>query len=157
MWLRQKVQSMINAGEDVDNDLALLSTLPATKAGEYSSMWAYGNHYRCLTDDETVSNETFDSGVFVMSPQGCRASPQDRNIVDADLPYVGILKKIIQVTYATMTRVVMQCSWIRPNLAGNPSVKQDEHGFWITKYAVRQDPLRDNPYVFPFSITQVIV
>ena len=90
-----------------------------------------------------------------MSPQGCRASNRDRNVVDADLPYVGILKQIVQVTYQTMTRTVMNCSWIRPNLAGNPTVRQDEYGFWLVKYNARQDPHRENPYVFPYSVSQV--
>ncbi|KAG0596932.1 hypothetical protein M758_UG296900 [Ceratodon purpureus] len=118
-------------------------------------MWAYGNHYRCLLDDESVSYETFDSGVFVMFPQGCRASPQDRNVVAAELPYIGLVKKIVSVHYAAKSRTILKCSWIRPNLARNPTVRQDEHGFWLVKYGSRQDPVRDNLFVFPYSVSQV--
>ena len=157
IWLDERVQDMINAGERVDLDLALISTLPAIEAEEYSNMWAYGSHYRCLPADEATTHETFDSGVFVMSPQGCRASAHDSNIVDAELPYVGLLNRIIVVTYSTMTRTVMKCSWIKPNLAGNPSIRQDEHGFWLAKYNSRQDPARENPYVFPYSVSQVCI
>ena len=84
---------MIDAGENVDVDLAQMSTLPFEVALEFPSMWANGNHFRCLPDDESVNTETFDFGVFVMSPQGCRASAQDMNVIDANLPYVGLLKK----------------------------------------------------------------
>ena len=154
-WLKDRVQEMIDSGREVDLDLALMSTPSSEQAMEYSSMWAYGNHYRCLPDDESITNETFDSGIFVMSPLGCRASAQDTNVVDVDLPYVGILKQIIQVSYNTVPRTVMKCSWIRPNLAGNSSIRQDEYGFWLAKYAVRQDETRDNPFVFPYSVSQV--
>ena len=156
VWFRSRVQEMIDSGEEMDLDLALMSNLPDTMAEEYASMWAYGSHYRCLPDDESVTNETFDSGVFVMSPQGCRSSTQDTNVVDADLPYFGLLKKIIVVTYSTRTRTVMKCSWIKPNLAGHPSVRQDDYGFWLAKYKVRQDANRENPYVFPYSVSQVL-
>ena len=132
-----------------------MSELPSRNAEEYPAMWAYGNHYRCLPEDETITYETFDSAVFVISPQGCRASPQDMNIVDADLPYIGFLKKIVAVTYCTIPMNVMKCSWIRPNLARSPSIRQDEHGFWMVKPIARQDPLRENPYVFPYSVSQV--
>lgn len=139
----------------MDVDLALLSTPPSRDATESNSMWAYGNHYRYLPDDEFVTYESFDYGVFVMSPQGFRASPQDSNVVAADLPYIGLVKRIIQVMYITTPRIIMKCSWIRPNLARNPTVKQDELGFWLIKYASRQDPMRENPYVFPYSVSQV--
>jgi hypothetical protein len=92
-WLRDRVQSSITAGEEVDLNLTLMSNLPARDAEEYSSMWAYRNHYCCLPDDESITNETFDSGVFVMSSQGCQASPNDTNIVHAELPYGKILKR----------------------------------------------------------------
>lgn len=72
---------MLGNGELVAKDLALLSAFPSTDVEEYNSMWACGNHFLCLPDDETVSFETFDSGVFVMSLQGCRASMSDKNVV----------------------------------------------------------------------------
>ena len=99
---------MIDFGKEVNLDLALMLTLPAVAAEEYNSMWAYRNHYRCLPDEESLSNETFDCRVFVMSPQGCQSSSQDRNVVDADLPYIGILKKMIVATYQTVPRTVMK-------------------------------------------------
>ena len=154
-WLRDKVQAILDSRAPIDADLAMLSDLPSIEADEYPSIWAYGNHYRCLPKEDSIPHETFDSSVFVMSPQGCRASTQDRNIVDAELPYIGILKRVIVVTYCIRRLNIMKCSWIRPNLARNPSIRQDEHGFWLVKYDCRQDPMRDNPYVFPYSVSQV--
>lgn len=84
-WLRDRVQSSIIAREEVDLDLALMSNIPTQNAEDYLSMWAYKNQYRCLPENETITNKTFDSGVFVMSFQGCRASPKDTNIVQAKL------------------------------------------------------------------------
>ena len=154
-WVHDQVKARIDRGDTVDVDLALMCDLPSRNAEEYPAMWAYGNHYRCLPEEESTTHETFDSGVFVMSPQGCRASAQDTNIVEADLPYIGILKKIVVVTYITLRMTVMKCSWIRPNLGRNPTVRQDDHGFWMVKSGARQDPHRENPYVFPYSVSQV--
>ena len=75
--------------------------------------------------------------------------------MDAKLPYVRILKKIVVVTYQTIPRTLMKCSRIRPNLAGNRTVKQDEYGFWLVKFDARQDENRENPYVFSYSVSQV--
>ena len=132
-----------------------MSTLPSECAEEYNSIWAYGNHYRCLLDNESITNEMFDSGIFVISPQRCRASLHDTNVIDAELPYVDILKKIIVVNYHTIPRTILKCSWIRPNLARNSTIKQDKYGFWLVKFDARQDLVRENPYVFPYSISQV--
>ena len=73
-WLHDRVQSMIDNGERAETDLALMSSLSSREAKEYNAMWAYGNHYRCLPEDKSITHEMFDFGVFVMSPQGCRAS-----------------------------------------------------------------------------------
>ena len=43
-WLREEVQRRIDFEEEVDLDLALMSTLPSVLGEEYNSMWAYGNH-----------------------------------------------------------------------------------------------------------------
>ena len=155
-YVKLKVDDLLASGAEVDPDLASMSDPPSVEADEFQSMWAYGWHFRCLPErDEVNTHETYDSGVFVLSPQECRASTSDTNFVAATLPYVGVLKKIIVVSYGTTNRILMKCSWVVPNLAGNPTVRQDDHGFWLVKKNCRQNDIQENPYVFPYSVSQV--
>ena len=50
------------------------------------------------------------------------------------MKYVGIVRNIIKVDYATLKVNVMKCHWIKPNIVRpNRTVHQDEHGFWLIK------------------------
>lgn len=141
------------AGEDVPPDLATLSRLPSPNVMHHNSMWAYGYHFRA--DDEVGrSNVSFDSGVAAIITQECRSSRADRNPVEADLQYVGIINDIVQVDYGHIKFQVFKCSWIRPHLEGIPTIKQDVDGFWSVKYNARQVPATE-PYILPYHARQV--
>jgi hypothetical protein len=80
-------------------------------------MWVYGNHY-CVEDETGDCHTTYDNGIACIFIQGIRSSAQDRNVVMATLRYVGVLKEIWVVFYATMKRILFQASWIPSNLRG---------------------------------------
>jgi hypothetical protein len=68
-------------------------------------MWAYGNQYR-VEDETNDCHTTYDNGIASIFIQGSHSSTQDRNVVMATLRYVGILKEILVVSYATMKRIL---------------------------------------------------
>ena len=145
---------MRRAHEYVSPELRNLAQLPLPTVNEHKRMTAYGNHYR--TEDSITGNpfETFDSGVACVAATLCQASALDQRPVEADLKYVGILRRIIQVNYVVLQINVMECSWIKPNLAGNATIKQDESGFWMFKKGAFQGP-RGEPYILPIHVSQV--
>ena len=153
-WLEMRVDNMRAAHEYVSPELRNLSQLPLPVVHEHKRMWAFGNHYR--TQDPVMGNsfETFDSDVGCVAATLCQASASNQRSVEANLTYVGILRRILQVNYVVTQINVMECSWIKPNVAGNPTIKQDEYGFWTFQKDAFQGP-RAEPYILPVHVTQV--
>jgi hypothetical protein len=75
--------------------------------------------------------------------------------VEADLKYVGVVQRILEVRYSETPRTVLQCFWICPNLEGIPTMCKDANGVWLVKYTSRQQ-LEREPYIFPYNVKQVI-
>lgn len=145
---------MDEANEEVSLEVCYLCQLPSPDVSEFKAMWAYGNHFRA---EMPLSGNTFlsyDFGIAVVARTTCQSSTQDQRPVEADLQYVGIVRKIIRVSYATLRVNVMKCSWIKPNLVGNRTIRQDPHGFWLVKKDAFQPPHED-PYILPAHAAQV--
>ena len=92
------MQSIADLGLPRNLSLTTLSKLPIPVVKHYTSMYAYGYHFR-VDDEEGRSNVSFDSGVACIATQTCRSSTRDRHPVEAPLQYVGILKDILEVDY----------------------------------------------------------
>jgi hypothetical protein len=92
-------------------------------------MWAYGNHYR--VDVETwPTHAMYDNGVACIFRQGSHNSIWDKNIIIANLHYVGVLKEKIVVSQIGQCVTLMKCSWIGVHTQGNATTMwQDEDGF----------------------------
>ena len=145
---------MRQSGMEVSPELRHLAQLPKSTVTEHKRMWAYGNHYSA--QDPLVGNTylTYDSGVACIASAVCVASTSDTRPIEADLKYVGVLRKILQVDYVYRKINVMVCDWIKPNVAGNATMKQDSHGFWVIKKGAFQGP-RAEPYILPAHASQV--
>jgi hypothetical protein len=78
-------------------------------------MWAYGNHYK--VDVETrPTHAMYDNGVTRIFRQSSHSSIRNKNIVMANLHYVGVLKEIIVVSYTSQHVTLMKCSWIHVHM-----------------------------------------
>jgi hypothetical protein len=102
-------------GVVVDPDVVVYSCPPSTLASTYNNMWAYGNHYK--VDVETrPTHAMYDSGIACIFKRGSHSSVSDKNIVMANLHYVGVFKKIIVVFYISQRVTLMKCSWIHVHM-----------------------------------------
>ena len=106
-------------------------------------MWAYGCHFTC-SSESGPSLVAFDCGIA--------AVPPSETSTEID---VGILKNIILVTYLGLNCVVMEGSWIKSRDQGRRVIKKDPYGFWMVQYSCREVRAKDNPYVYPASVSQV--
>ena len=77
---------------------------------------------------------SFDVGVAAIMTQTCHSSRADRNPVEVELQYVGIINDIVMVDYGHLKFNVLKCSWIRPQLEGIWMIRQDMDGLWSVKY-----------------------
>jgi hypothetical protein len=87
-------------------------------------MWAYGNHYQ-VEGEIGDCHMTYDSGITCIFIQGSCSFARDRNVINKNLNYVGVLKKILVVSYSTMEHILFHASWIPSNLCAVRIVLQD--------------------------------
>ena len=142
------------SNEYVSPELRNLAILPQPIITKYKRMWAYGNHFRAEDPIRGNTYLTYDSGIACVAATECQSSAADRRPVEAKLKYVWVLRNIIQVNYVYLKINVMVCSSIKPNVAGNPTIKQDDHGFWLIRKGAYQGP-REEPYLLPVHASQV--
>jgi hypothetical protein len=107
---------MVN-GVIVDLKVLVYFHPPSTSAYTYNNMWEYGNHY--MVDVETwPTHNMYDNGVACVFKQGSCSFVQDKNIVMANLHYVGMLKEIIIVSYTNQRVTLMKRLWIHVHTQG---------------------------------------
>jgi hypothetical protein len=106
-------------------------------------MWAYGAHYRADNKDFAL-HVTYNLGIANIQ------SETVPNSID-----VGVLKDIMMVSFGTLTTVVMKVSWIKHNVHGRQTIKQDVAGFWTICFGVREEANRVSPYIYPATYMQV--
>ncbi len=116
-WLQKYVWRALDYNEVIDEDIICLSQPPFKIVLSYALMWAYGNHYR-VEDETNDCHTTNDSGIASIFIQGSHFSTQDRNVVMATLRYVGVLKEIWVLSYATMKQILFWTSWIPSFMRG---------------------------------------
>ena len=64
-------------------------------------------------------------------------------------------EEYIMVTYLGLYCVLMEGSWIKTTDQGRKVVKKDALGFWVVQYDSKEIRPRDNPYVYPSTVSQV--
>jgi hypothetical protein len=109
-----------------------------------------------MVDVETwPTHAMYDNGVTCIFRQGSRSSIWDKNIVMANLHYVGVLKEMIIVSYINQHVTLMKCSWIPIHTQWNATIVwQYEHGFWVVNHGQWVDA-NLKPYVLPTMVSQV--
>ncbi len=116
-WLHEYVRRALDCNEPLNEDIICLSQPPSRIVKSYASMWAYGNHYQ-VEGEIGDCHMTYDNGIACIFIQGSRSSARDRNVITTNLYYVGILKEILVVSYATIKCILFHACWIPSNPHG---------------------------------------
>ena len=143
VWLNSHVRGLKEAQFPISPELESLHCHPSQHALCFDRMWAYGCHYSCNSEAE-LSTVAFDNGIAAIPPSA--------TCTEID---VGILRNIILVNYGAVTCVLMEGSWIKTRDQGRRVVRKDSSGFWLVQYQCREILEKDNPYVFPQTVSQV--
>jgi hypothetical protein len=143
-WLYSHVQRLRHENFPTPTEVVNLSCGPDPIAWSLHSMWAYGAHYRCDSEEGGPSHVTFDSGIaHIMEETLCSQ-------ID-----VAILRSILLVSFGSFSCVVLEGSWISGKHEGKDNVRKDCHGFWTVGYSNRDNNESQIPFVFPEKICQV--
>ena len=134
IWLEEDVQSTIEQGFHVPEEVVDSSKLPSLEARKFRSMYAYGYHFRVKSVEEGVRS-TCDSGVAAIFRQPCLSGRQDQNILNAELEYIGQISEIVELNYGRHCTVLLICEWVKANYRGrNAIVKKDKWGFTMAYF-----------------------
>lgn len=111
----------------VHPDMVALAKGPNNWCIKHKSFVINGYRFRINKIDKKMKNQN--SGVFVRATRNSYASRQDRNPIDGELDYYGILKDIIELDYEGVGKIILfDCFWC--NSEGNSTGLQiDEYGF----------------------------
>jgi len=127
-------------------------TLPLASA--YKGMYAYGNHYRVLSSEQSL--RTANSGMAATFRQVCRNGIRDANQVNANVEYVGHIQEILELNYRQHCLVVLVCNFVKANYIGqNETIKKDRWGFTLANYTRRHVCISRDTFAFPIHCEQV--
>ena len=149
-WLQKRADEHFQECPDDDEDLYYISRPPTWIALNYKAMWAYGNHFRVVSDI-SEARVTYDARLCAWFP--CPAVEGSSKTVDVE--YVGELTHILHLSYSTRVPVVLlKGRWVRPPQQGrHPSMVQDEDGFTLANFK-QLAPIDKDPYVWPEAVRQ---
>ncbi|OMO68751.1 Transposon, En/Spm-like protein [Corchorus capsularis] len=150
-WIVQRVRDGVNVTEEVLD----LARGPDTMVKRYSAYVING--FRFHTKSREQKRRTQNSGVVVTSSTISYASARDRNPLEGDVNYYGILNNIIELNYYNKFKVVLfRCDWA--DVTTSKGVKKDQFGFTLVNFSHlihTGKQLIDEPYVFSSQVRQV--
>jgi len=77
---------------------------------------------------------------------------RDRNVVMANVEYVGELHEILELNYAGLCVIVLLCKWVKANYRGNIAiVKKDKWDFTLVNFNSIL-PFGPESFAFPIYI-----
>jgi len=80
---------------------------------------------------------------------------RDRNVVEADVEYIGELEEIVELDYRRTCVIVFVCHWVKANYRGtNATVKRDKWGFTLANFESCERFGKES-FVFPKHCQQV--
>ncbi|KAF9606866.1 hypothetical protein IFM89_029465 [Coptis chinensis] len=104
-WLRKQLEK-----EEMSR-FKRLADGPSFSAKSYNSFSING--YVFSTYDSEVNMTTRNSRVSMKAFTNFRASAKDKNLVEDETTYYGIVKQILELDYHDFKEIVFFCDWVR--------------------------------------------
>ena len=88
--------------------------------------------------------------------QVCRNGIRDRNLLNAEIEYVGHIEEILELNYRRHCLVVFVCDFVRANYVGeNATIKKDKWDFTLANYERTFGSITQDSFAFPAHCEQV--
>jgi len=123
----------MEAGVEVGDVLKDVSIPPKFECKKFRSIWALGFYFQVASYETRLETQDFGGAATFRRPW--QASARDRNVLDADVEYIGQVKEIVELDYRGTCIVVLVCRWVKLNYWGpNAMVKKDKWGFTLANF-----------------------
>jgi hypothetical protein len=96
---------------DATSRLARLATGPLFVAQEYKKYRLNGYIFGAKVYEESTNVQN--SGISYKALTFFRASAKDKNLVEAEMTYYGVIRNIFELDYISFKEVVFYCEWVR--------------------------------------------
>ena len=96
---------------DATSRLARLATGPLFVAQEYKKYRLNGYIFGAKVYEESTNVQN--SGISYKALTFFRASAKDKNLVEAEMTYYGVIQNIFELDYISFKEVVFYCEWVR--------------------------------------------
>ncbi|XP_060957897.1 uncharacterized protein LOC115712281 [Cannabis sativa] len=123
-WLKNKVYAeMCESPCSVSNTLLCISRGPSCDVLKFPSY--YINSTQFCTQARDKSRKTQNSGVMIVAKAFQISSSKDKNPIECDMSFYGVIQEIWELDYSSFRIPVFLCDWVR----SDNGVKDDEFGF----------------------------
>lgn len=148
-WLRQQFEST-----NVSTFKRLVDG-PSHVAKSYRSCAING--YVFCTYDSEVGTTTQNSGVCMKALTSFRSSAKDKNLVEEEVTYYGIVKQIIELDYFEFKKILFYCDWVRIEDRKNGCVVDpDTNLVFVNLGRLQKNDSEDNePFILASEASQV--
>ncbi|KAL5703500.1 hypothetical protein ACHQM5_022040 [Ranunculus cassubicifolius] len=128
---------------------------PSFRAKSYKSCAVNG--YVFHTYDSEVETTTQNSGVSMKAFTKFRASAKDKNLVEDETTYYGVVKKILELDYYEFKEVVFYCDWVRIEDKKNGCVIDPDSNLTFVNLGrwQKNDNEENEPFIIASEASQV--
>ncbi|KAA8538798.1 hypothetical protein F0562_025490 [Nyssa sinensis] len=154
IWFMDHVKQLRQTSNaQISPEVEILSAGPDQWGRRYTGYVINGFRFR--TKERESKRKTQNSGVLLNASTTSFASARDRNPVEGDVSFYGVLTDIIELRYTNDLKFVLfKCDWIHNN-AGR---KIDEFGFTLVNFKhllYKENRLGDEPFILASQAQQV--
>ena len=142
-WFRQTIFT----DDSVSNTLRLLVVGPNLNVPTWKGYDI--NHYSFYTKSHDDKISVHNSGVTIDGHSDHFCSASDKNMIQASMPYYGVIEDIWELDYDEFRVLVFKCKWVN----GNIEVHQDKMGFTLVD--LQKVDYKDNPFIMVAQARQV--
>ena len=153
-WLSARVQSLQDAGEQVEADILQYAQPPQRYAIAHRQMYAFGIHFRVHSAEGGLV--TRDSCVVASFSQQLRWGLRNGRPIERTDEYVGYIEEILELDYRNHCTTVLVCDWVRRSSdARFPNIRRDQYGFTMANFNRLDGKVHGSSFAFPLHCQQV--
>jgi hypothetical protein len=136
---------------DATSRLARLANGPSFYAQEFGKYRVNGFVFASNPHEEHLVGKQ-DSGISYKALTYCVASSKDKNPIEAEMTYYGVVQQILELDYTSFKEIVFYCDWVRVEDNNACTVDPATNLIMVDLTKMKsKDNINDEPFVCAFQ------